>query len=404
MSNIPSIEWDSTGPVLPSESDLLTGALADLDAAVGGGLSTTLSTPQGQIATSIARLAASKNADIAAVVNAVDPDTAYGRYQDAIGKIYFLNRIAGQGTVVTGRCYGVVGTVLPISSVAQDTNGYLYYSTTEETIGSEGYVDVQFQNSTLGEIACAIGTLTRIYTAQTGWESVNNLTAGTLGRLVETAADFEYRRKNSVAANAKDSNAAVMGAVLGVDGVLDAYVTDNPTGSSVTKGSTDFGLVAHSILVSVSGGEAADIAAAIIQKKSAGCNYNGDTTYAYEDTSSGYSAPYPVYTVRWQTAVATPTYFVVNIASEDNLPTTILSDVKSAIVAAFNGTDGGTRARIGASIYAGRYYAGVAAISDYVNIESIYLGTAASPTGTAITFGIEQRPTLDESNITVNLV
>ena len=73
-----------------------------------------------------------------------------------------------------------------------------------------------------------------------------------------------------------------------------------------------------------------------------------------------------------------------------------------AIVAAFNGEDGGTKARIGSTIYAGRYYAGVAATDLNVNIYSIALGTdPMAVTQSSLAFGIDQYPTLDASNVSV---
>jgi len=115
-------------------------------------------------------------------------------------------------------------------------------------------------------------------------------------------------------------------------------------------------------------------------------------------------APYPTYTVKWETPASLPIYFAVSIANNSALPSNITTLVQTAIVNAFNGTDGGSRARIGSTIYAGRFYAGVAATDSNVEILSIYLGTAASPTGTSVDVGIDQRPTLDTANISVTLV
>jgi len=54
---------------------------------------------------------------------------------------------------------------------------------------------------TTGPIACETGTLTTIYKAISGWESVTNATAGVPGVDEESRADFELReRKRSAAA------------------------------------------------------------------------------------------------------------------------------------------------------------------------------------------------------------
>ena len=400
QTSVPPILFTDQGPVAPAESAILAGVQADINAAFGGGVNPGLSTPQGQIAQSLTAIIGDKNSDILEVANQVDPDVASGRWQDAIGRIYFLNRIAASGTVVTATCIGLVGTVIPAGSVAQDVNGYLYSSTVVATISASGEVDVAFQCQTTGPIACPIGALATIYTAVQGWDRVSNATAGTPGQNVETRAQFEARRRLSVALNAVNSVQSVYAAVLSVANVLDAFVIDNPTGAIEIYGATDYPLLPHSLFVSAIGGQAADIAQAIWSRKAPGCDYNGDTSYVVYDTS--YAQPQPAYVVRWVTPDPVQCCFTVTIQANDQLPDDITQLIQQAIVAAFNGEDGGPKARIGSTTYAGRYYAGVAATDPDVNIYSITLGTdPMNVTQTSLPFGIDQYPTLDPSNVAV---
>lgn len=402
-TSVPAIQWTANGLVLPTDSQILAGVQSDQQAAFGGNMSTSLSSPQGQLAQSLAAVISDKNAQIATIASQVDPANAQGVWQDGIGAIYFMKRIAASGTLVSATCTGLTGTVIPAGSIAQDAAGNQYQSLAAATIGSNGNVTVQFQCLTTGPIACPIGSLNVIYKAITGWESITNPTAGVPGTDEENAADFEYRRQNSVAVNAVNSIQSVLAAVLAVPNVLDAYVTDNSTSATVNTGPTNFPIVANSIYVAVAGGAQADVAKAIWSKKSLGCQYNGSTTYTYTDTSAGI-LPYPTYTVKWVTPTSVPVYFWVKIANNASVPSNITSLVRDAILAAFNGQDGGTRARIGSTLYAGRYFAGISAIGEGVNLLSIGIGTSASPTGTSLAMGIDQLPTLDPANIAVTLV
>lgn len=403
-TTVPQIAFTDTGVTLPTEPSILTGVQADIDTAFGGGVDPSLSSPQGQLAQSFTAIIGDKNDQIAEVVNGVNPDTASGRWQDAIGRIYFIDRIVAAGTVVNATCTGLVGTVIPAGTLAKDSNGYLYASTAAGTISADGTVSIQFQNQTAGAIACPIGNLSTIYTSIIGWESITNPDVGSLGNLVETRAEFEQRRRNTVALNAVNSTEAIYAAVLSVPNVIDAYVRENPTGSTVTFGSTSYPLVAHSICASVAGGTSQAVAEAIWNKKSQGCNYNGNTTVTVQDTS-GYNLPYPTYQVTYLIPASTPVYFAVQIANNTSLPSDIVTLVQNAIISAFSGQDGGTKARIASSIYAGRYYAGVAATNENVQILSILMGTATGDrTHTALTFGLDQLPTLSASNISVTLV
>jgi hypothetical protein len=403
-TNVPPLVFTDTGVSVPEESAILAGVQADMNTAFGGGLNPGLTTPQGQLAQSLTAIIGDANGQIAEVANQVNPDFASGAFQDAIGRIYFLNRIPGSGSVVTATCTGAVGTVIPAGSAAQDTNGYIYRATVTATIGAGGSVDVPFQNETFGPINCVPGALSTIYKSIPGWDTINNTNSATLGRLVESRADFEYRRLNSVALNSVNMVQSVYANVLNVPDVIDARVIDNPEGETVTYGSTDYPLIKNSIVVSVVGGNEDAVARAIWDKKPPGCNYNGNTTVDVTD-DSGYDAPVPTYPVTFLVPTDAPAYFAVSIASNPALPANIQDLVKAAIIAQFNGTDGGARARIASTIYAGRYYGGVSAINENVEVLSILMSLdSGSVTDTSITFGIDQRPTISAANVTVTLV
>lgn len=403
-TNVPQIQFTTTGPVLPQESDILAGVQSDINTAFGGGVNPQLSSPQGQIAQSETAIIGDKNDELAYMFNQFNPDFAAGRWQDALGRIYFLTRIPSAGTLVTATCIGAVGTVIIAGSLAQDTNGYLYSLTSTITIPASGSIDGQFQNTTAGPIACAPGALSIIYSSVIGWDSILNASSGALGNNVETRAEFEYRRKNSVAINAQNSNQAVYANVLAVAGVLDAFVYDNGTGSTLNYGSTNYPIPAHSIVVSVAGGDAFDVATSIWNHKSQGSGMAGNTTYVVQDTE-GYSQPYPSYTIRWLTPTATPTYFAVQIANNSLLPADIVTLVKNAIISAFSGDIREIKARIASTIYVGPYYAVVGDVNSNVQVVSVLMSTnIGSVTGTSIAYGIDQLPTIDAANITVTLV
>lgn len=399
-TSVPDIQFTSTGLVLPAEQDILSGVQSDMNAAFGGKLNPSLSTPQGQLATSMTAIIGEKNSQIASIVNQVDPAKASGRMQDAIGRIYFIDRKEGAPTVVIATCSGLAGTVIPLGAKAQDGSGNLYLCTQAGTIDATGSVDLPFSCSVNGPISCPANALTKIYQAVNGWDSINNADDGVVGRNVETRAEFELRRQESVAKNGQSLVASIYGNLVDVDGVTDAYVIENPTPDPVTIGGYTLGK--NSLYAAVVGGNAPDIAAAIFNKKSLGCNYNGDTSYTITDQEN-YSYPYPQYTVKWVTPDPLPVKFAVQLANNPLLPSDIVAQTKAAIVAAFTGQDGGIRARIGATIFASRYYAGISAISSVVSILSLQLGNPTA-SATSMTVPIDHVPTIDPDDITVDLI
>lgn len=245
-TNVPRPSFTDKGFIAPLESALLTGTQADLNAAFGGNLNPALNSPQGQIATSEAAIIADKDAQFLALANGVDPAYASGRMQDAIGRIYYITRIAAASTVVTARCTGGIGVNIPLGAQAVDQGGNVYLCTQAGTIPIAGYIDLTFACKVTGAIACPTGFLNGIYQAIPGWDSITNLVPGITGRAVESRADFEFKRSASVAHNAQGSLSSVLGAVFQVSGVLDAYTAENVT--SVTSGAVFTGSITTTIL------------------------------------------------------------------------------------------------------------------------------------------------------------
>lgn len=401
-TSVPAVQFTQAGLVLPLESAILAGVTADINTAFGGGVNPALATPQGQIASSTTAIIGEANNTFAAFVNQVNPDFASGFMQDAIARIYFINRNPAIPTAVQCDCVGAVGTIITVGAQAQDTAGNRYLCTAAGTIPITGTISLPFACTVSGPTSCPAGTLTQIYQSIPGWNAINNPGNGVPGALVESRADFAYRRQQSVALNGHGSLPSIYAAVFNVANVIDVYAYENNTNAAVNVGATNFSVAPHSLYVAVVGGASAAIANAIWAKKDTGCDYNGNTSVVVTDTS-GYSAPYPTYTVKYQVPAALPILFAVQITNNPSLPSNIVALVQAAIVNAFSGADGGQRARIGATIFASRFYAPVSLISPSVSILSILLGTS-TPTLNSVTAGIDQSPTVVAGNISVALV
>ena len=408
-SSVPPIQFTPSGIVVPQESAVLAGAQADINAAFGGGVNPGLSTPQGQLASSESAIIAEKNSEIAYITNQVDPQYASGRFQDAIGRIYLMSRQPATATQVVANLTGLVGTVIPAGALAQDTSGNTYTLMAQVTIGPTGTTQGVFQNIATGPIPCPDGTLTQVYQAVAGWDALSNPTlagsipSATLGSNVETTAEFEYRRQNSVAANGHGTPQAIYGAVFGVPGVTDCYVVDNPTGATVNMGATNYPVAPNSVYAAAIGGTPAAIAQAIWSKKDVGCNYNGNTSVTVTDPS-GYSYPQPSYTVNFNIPTPTPIYFAVQVVNNAALPSNIVSLIQNAIIAQFTGAGGSIPARIGSMILAPNFYGAVIGAAPNVQIISIAVGTTSTPTALQVQMGIDQGPTITAANIAVTLV
>ena len=99
-----------------------------------------------------------------------------------------------------------------------------------------------------------------------------------------------------------------------------------------------------------------------------------------------------------------PILFEVNIANSVDLPVDIVMRVQAAIISTFTGeTPGTTRVRIGSLLRASSFYQTINDIDDSVALLSIKIGTVTA-TLDSLLIGIDQAPTVDASDIVVNLV
>ncbi|CCE07327.1 conserved hypothetical protein [Bradyrhizobium sp. STM 3843] len=376
-TNVPGITFGPNGFVAPPEQDVLTGMQADIDQAFGGGLNPALETPQGQLASSMTAITANANDTFVNLSNQFDPAYAVGRFQDAIGRIYFIERNPAQPTAVLATCTGLAGVPIPVGALARAEDDNIYVCTEAGTIPQSGSIVLPFECTNTGPIPCPAGTLNRIYQSIPGWDSITNLTDGVLGTDVESPQAFEERRRASVALNSLGSVPSVRGAVLSVPGVLDAYVTENAFAEQVTIGGQI--LVPNSLYVAAVGGAALNVATAIWSKKAPGCNYNGNTTVTVQDQSAGLTPPYPSYDVTFLVPPSLDVLFAINLLNNPLVPSDAVSQIQQAIMQAFAGADGLPRARIGSTLLASRYYPPIVKLGSWAQILSVTIGSRNAP-------------------------
>ena len=393
LSNVPEIQFTTTGLILPAEQEILDGVLEDFNEAFGGQLSFDLSTPQGQLATSITAIIANKNSQIAYLVNQFDPRHAMGFFQDALGEIYFIERKPGTPTVVNVVVNGLSGTIIPAGTQCQDTNGNVYQFLQQVTIGPSETANGQVENTVVGPIPCLSGTLNVISQSIIGWDTVNNLSDGILGTNIESRRDFERRRYNSVAVNSAGILGSILGSVFTIINVLDVKVLNNYSNAPIVINGVN--LIANSVYVSVYSENWTHslrelVAEAIFNKISVGCATNGATTI---------QVPYldQFEPISFQETTPLDVYYKIEISSNPLLPSDIANQIQTAMADAF---DEG----IGAFIAANQFYSVILSVSNTVQILNGYIGTAPNPATTTLQTNADQKPLLPKANVEVVII
>lgn len=366
-----------------------------------GDLNTEPETPAGQIIDSQTASITEKDAELLYLCNQFNPLKNEGAFQDAIAKIYFLTRKPAISSQANISITGLAGVIIPVQAQLRSVaDGTTWQNKEPITIGADGTAEGVFYCTDEGPISAGANTLSRIVTQVAGWDTANNDEAAIPGSLAESRGSFESRRYNSVALNSRGTIASVYARIMQLDGVISAYVTENKTSNTkVVDGVT---LRPHSVFCCVLGGESEDIARALYNTVSAGCDYTGNTELSYTDPDTG-----GVDLVRYEVPAELDIYFKVSVTDVEDLPDAYEDIIKDAIYNNFYGDDdsivnGGPLLRVvmNDDIYSNRFSISVlnAGIETLLNID---ISTDGLTWVNKIHIPINKNPTCLKSNITV---
>lgn len=353
-------------------------------------LNTEPETPAGQLIDGMTALVLQKDNAILFLSDMFNPETSVGVFQDALGKIYFMDRHVAQPTTVSCTCKGLQGTQIPVGSIVQDGNGNQFTSTELATIGSNGSVDVLFQCTETGAITVNANTVNKIITVIPGWDSVINNSAGVVGRERETQAEFEQRRYDSVAKNSHGLAESVGGSINALEDVIACRIEQNRTNNTVEFLGVQ--IPGHSVYLSVYGGTSNEIGEVMHNKLDPGCGTAGNSEVEVTDPTTGSIATY-FYTV------PTAQNLYISITTDGNA-TYDEDTIKQAIINNFNGnTNEFNRVIMGDTVYSSRFYQDIinAGLNNLVQVQ--VSRTSGSGWSTSVNFNLNEMPVLSESNI-----
>lgn len=382
---VPSFTFGPNGFQAPSGPSVLAGVQGDIDAAFGNNLNYQLTTPQGQLASSEAAIISNTYATFQYYTQQVDPAYASGRMQDAIARLYDLERDPAEPTTLQVSCLGAEGVIIQTGALIQDSTGNLYACDQQGTIPATGSIVLAFSCTVPGPISVPAANAVSIYQAINGWDAVT-VVSGAVGRDVESRAALEQRRQDTVAANSIGSIGSIIGAVAKVPGVLDYFGYSNSLATPLTI----FGVTipANAIYISVTGGAPEDVAAAILRRKSPGCPMAGNTTVTVYDDNPLYASPVP-YSITYEIPTSLQLLFKVVLVNGPLIPADAVTQVQNALIAAVTGQSNQVppppKARIASVVYATSYISAINALGSWAQVASLTIGSANTPG--AVVFG-----------------
>lgn len=390
---IPEIKFTDAGLVVPTMAEINAGVWEILGRALGSDMSRSENSPQGQLATSLTAAFSAVFDAMVEQANNFDPRYATGQYQDALAAIYFITRKQAISSVSNLEVVGVSGAIIPEGWVIVDENGIEWSTAKAQAVGS-GLVPVRC--AVTGPIQAAPGTINTPKVAIDGIDRASNPDAAAIGSLKESRASFEDRRYESVAANGKNTNSAVLGSVSNLAGVIDCFVVDNPTDATIEVGATQYPMIRNSLLVSVVGGGDYDIAGQIMIKGGTGCSFVGNTEVEWTDTESSAIYP-PKYKVKLLRPDHVTTYIRLTVMDPAAISYASSEAAKAQIIAAFQ--SGASRARIGGILVGSNYLCDLN--KQAIRPVKLELSTDKLSWSEYIRFGVDQFPVTSAFNIEI---
>jgi uncharacterized phage protein gp47/JayE len=271
---------DSYGLTIKDNAELVTAITDAIKGVYGSDISVESDSPDGQLIGIIAQVMTDMLELLVTAFNTFDPDEASGTILDKRVAINGITRTAGTYTltkvsITADRSLNLIGlsdTEQGIPFTVSDGSGNEFYLVDNESI-TTGTASLDFRAKDIGAVEVLQNTITNQVTITLGVTTVNNpLAATSVGLNEETDVALKIRRAKSYFLQAAGPADAVQAALLELDGVTDALVLENDTGTEAD------GIPANSIWAIVENGTDADIAQAIYVKKPAGCaTFGGET-------------------------------------------------------------------------------------------------------------------------------
>ena len=381
---------DSTGISAPQFSDILAYLQTQYQAIYGADVYLGNDSQDGQFLGIIASAINDSNAAAIAIYNSFSPATAQGNGLDNNVKINGIARLVSSNSTVDLLVVGQAGVTIS-NGVVSDSNNNNWNLPATVVIPSSGSITVTATAQQPGAINAAIGTVTTIQTPQFGWQTVTNPSAASPGNPVETDAALRVRQAASVALPSMTILAGIVGSVESLAGVAQVASYENPNNTTDSNG-----LPAHSISLVVQGGDAVQIATAIMNKKTPGAGTYGTTSEVVVD-GAGVSN-----TINFFRPTVSNIKVGITLHALTNYTTAIAAEIQAAVAAYINGLV------IGADVLIPRLYLPAqlngAADSQTFEIVSVTAGLVGGSLGSSdITIPFNGLAVCTASNVTITV-
>ncbi len=207
----------------------------------------------------------------AAVYNSFSPLTAQSDALSRNVKINGIRRLVSSFSTVDLTIVGQAGATIT-NGQAKDILDQRWMLPASVVVPVSGSIVVTATAEKVGAVSASAGTINKIATPTLGWQTVNNVTAATIGAPVESDAALRRRQSKSTMIPSLSVLEGIVGAVSSVAGVVHSRGYENDSGATDADG-----IPAYSMAIVAEGGDAQAIANIIATKKTPGSPTYGTT-------------------------------------------------------------------------------------------------------------------------------
>lgn len=310
--------FDENGLQVSTRPELVEELTQDYQTIYGEDINVDQSSPDGQALNIFAQGGTDIRELLMQIYNSFDPDNCSGRILDSRCAINNIFRKGGTFTTVpiditadrTVTLEGLDDNYNDVNATGytiQDSAGNQFILISTQTLQA-GTTRVLFRAKELGAVQTTLNTITIPVTIVLGVVSVNNPVDATEGKDEESDYQLKVRRRQSVSIGGSGFLNGLLATVLQLDGVTDAALYENFTGSTDANGTP-----AHCMWLVVEGGSDSEIADSIYRKKSYGCNMRGNITYTITTASQ------QQFVAKWDEPTVQNLYIKFNIVPTSSL-------------------------------------------------------------------------------------
>jgi uncharacterized phage protein gp47/JayE len=358
--------FDENGVTLDRYSDILARLQALAIEKWGESIDLSEDEWQGHEYAQLALLLSEINEILQDVYDSMSVNDAIGVYLDRLLVLIGMYRNAAAFSTVTLTLTAGAATTVPAGTRYATASEVIFATDTELVFTAAGSDTVTATCTVVGANDAAIAEVTVIKDSVFGITAVTNAVAATPGRLRETDSELKARHTIAVSTSGDSDLASIFEAVSALTGVSSVYIEENDT--AIAKN----GIPAHTIYVTVIGGDSDAIANAIYGNKTESVStYGAQTVSVYDETISQSTD------IHFDIAANVPIYLTLNITTVAGVfPDDGEDQIRAAYVTHFADKE------ISEDVIYNALFGPVYGVPGLV-VNTLTVGTAPAPVGTS---------------------